>query len=386
MANQRKSYRNVLATAAGAAVVASAMAPGAVAADEHTAASQFPDVAEGMTHYDAINELYQQEIIMGYEDGSYHPYASLTRIQAALMLERAKGLESDGDIDYDYEDVPGGYEDTVDAVTDAGYFEGSVDGDFDPYEELTREQMAKVLVEAYDLPMDVEESDFSDRGETALLQDYIDAVAAADVASGFPDGSFGVGEEIKRLDFAAMLWAAMNYEESDDGVVVSDVGNVEEIIPGANAVELDLSDYEVATDANVQIKVGDEMIDLPYDEERGTFVELQVTGYDVADLEDAVVYVDGEPLGGDTGGGEPIELGTVADLDGSVETIIPGATAVELDLLANENVDEDSQVSLQIDGETVADLPYDADRGTFVELQVTGYDAAELEAATVVVQ
>ncbi|SDJ27664.1 S-layer homology domain-containing protein [Salimicrobium halophilum] len=384
MANQRKSYRNVLATAAGAAVVASAMAPGAVAADDHTAADSFPDVAEDMTHYEAINALYQDEIIMGFEDGSYHPYESLTRIQAALMLERAKGLESDGEISYDFEDVPGGYESTVDAVYDAEYFQGSVDGDFDPYEELTREQMAVVLTKAYDLPVgeDVPESDFTDRGESALTQDYIDAVANAGVASGFPDGSFGVGEEIKRMDFAAMLYAAMNYD-MDTEVTVADAGTVKDVLGVSWVVDIPLSNLDGATaDSMVTLEVDGETIELMYDAEEDSFRNGEVEkSFDKQDLLDAVVMVETE----DDDSDEPMDLGAVSDIEGSTTADLLGINKlVDLPLDSLDGATAESDVSIELEDGTTYDIEFDAENDSFRNAEIPSSVTVEaLEAATV---
>ncbi|SDJ25107.1 endo-1,4-beta-xylanase [Salimicrobium halophilum] len=181
----------------------------AIMDDNEGAAAMFSDVTEDMTHYEAIDALYREGVINGFTDELFGPGESLTRIQAALMLERIMGLSFDGEVNHGMADVAPSYEETVDNVTEAGIFAGDEEGNFNPYENMTREQMAKVLTEAFDLAEgeEVPEAEVTDRNGTSLAP-YIDKVIHAGVASGYEDGSFGVGDDIKRMDFAAMLYNA----------------------------------------------------------------------------------------------------------------------------------------------------------------------------------
>ncbi|SIS41364.1 S-layer homology domain-containing protein [Salimicrobium flavidum] len=186
-----------------------------VQADDHNASEAFPDISENMGHYQAINVLYQQGVVNGFDDGTFRPDASLTRIEAALMLERALNLEFDGEVSHDFDDVPEAYNEVVDMVYEEGIFEGYSSDEFGTRDELTREQMAKVLVEAYGLQVDgVPTVHFDDRSETSL-KEYLDAVYHFGVAEGYPNHNFGIGDEIKRQDFSAMLYNAMNVEDTD---------------------------------------------------------------------------------------------------------------------------------------------------------------------------
>ncbi|SDJ27849.1 S-layer homology domain-containing protein [Salimicrobium halophilum] len=186
-----------------------------VQADDHTAADSFSDISENMTHYEAINQLYQKGVVSGFNDGTFRPNESLTRIEAALMLESALNLDFDGEVSHSFEDVPDKYNEVVDMLYEEGIFQGQSSDEFGTYDELTREQMAKVLVEAFDLQLqDVPTVHFDDRGWTSL-GDYLDSVYHFGVASGYPNHEFGVGDPIKRQDFSAMLFNAMNVEDKD---------------------------------------------------------------------------------------------------------------------------------------------------------------------------
>lgn len=111
-------------------------------------------------HYDAIMSLAKKGIIKGREDGKFHPWDNISRGQIANMLVKAQDLETPGDIEkalsgYDDVGASSDYADSIAATTEAGIFSG-YDGIFGVYDDLTREQMATVLVRTFDL--DVEDT------------------------------------------------------------------------------------------------------------------------------------------------------------------------------------------------------------------------------------
>ncbi|SIS41375.1 hypothetical protein [Salimicrobium flavidum] len=55
---------------------------------------------------------------------------------------------------------------------------------------------------------------FGDRNETSL-KEYLDTAYHFGVAIGYPNHDFGVGDDIKRQDFAAMLFNAMNLQDTE---------------------------------------------------------------------------------------------------------------------------------------------------------------------------
>ncbi|MCA0970982.1 S-layer homology domain-containing protein [Halobacillus litoralis] len=385
MAKQPKSLNKILATSAGAAVVAGALAPAAVSA---AAADDFTDVSEDTRHYEAINALYDMGVIGGFPDDTFRPGDSLKRVDAAKMIYGAAEFSFDGDVDFDFTDVPARAEQFVDALVEEGVISGYSETQFGPNLNLTREQMAKIIVEAFDFETEgVEESDFTDRSETSLYP-YIDVVADLGIASGYEDGSFGVGDEIKRGDFSKMLYEAwMIWQDGQEGETFESLGGVaQEILPGINAVEISPEAIGADADSEVQLSVGEDTIDLEYDEEREAFVNLQVSGYTLEELNNAGVWVDGDQVGGTV---EPpadtMELGTLSDFDEyQVQTIVPGVFAVEVDL-SGEDLDSDASVMLDVQGE-MFELTDEEGEGSYRNLQVSGYDQSELEAATVVVQ
>ncbi|QTD42585.1 S-layer homology domain-containing protein [Sporosarcina sp. Te-1] len=152
MNNQPKKYRNFITGAASAALIASAVAPVVASA------ADFSDV-KGNTHEDAITALAAKGIIGGYPDGSFKPNKTLTRSDVVKMM--GKWLVTMGyEIPTDYKTNPR-FKDLTSKtnddllkyaaiVKDNGVFNGYEDGTLGAANNITRENMAIVLVRAFD--------------------------------------------------------------------------------------------------------------------------------------------------------------------------------------------------------------------------------------------
>ena len=91
----------------GLAVLAGMLCVGFSGSSAHAA---FVDIA-GNTHETDIRQLYEQDIIGGYSDGTYKPDANITRSQVVCLLGRLivrQGYEvpEDALTDDRFEDVP----------------------------------------------------------------------------------------------------------------------------------------------------------------------------------------------------------------------------------------------------------------------------------------
>ncbi|MCL9970462.1 S-layer homology domain-containing protein [Anoxybacillus kestanbolensis] len=204
MAYQPKSYRKFLAGTVSAAVVASAIAPVASAAS-------FTDVA-GSVHADDIATLVAKGYIKGYGDGTFKPNQSLTRGEAAIIFSRIlkdMGVTEKG---AGFPDVPAEKAELAEAVAivqAAGIMTGDEKGNFNPNANITREQMAKVLVEAFDLmkPADFV-SNVTDLDKAASwAREYIQVLDATDVTL---NTEFMPKQNVTRGQFASFVVRAMN--------------------------------------------------------------------------------------------------------------------------------------------------------------------------------
>ncbi|WP_243357362.1 S-layer homology domain-containing protein [Bacillus litorisediminis] len=218
MAYQSKSYKKFVAGTVTAAVVASAVAP-AAAADK-----TFPD-AENLPKEtkDAIYALVGTGVINGAPDGNFHPYDSITRGQTAEMLVKylddVDPVQNGGNV---FADLSANHYHTpyAEALANAGILGGVPQPDgtvkFNAGGALTREQMAKILVNALGLEDTGEEVVIKDLDEAAADQrPYIKILAQYDLTM-LPNGEFNPKEAVKRSQFALFLYRASQLDVAEE--------------------------------------------------------------------------------------------------------------------------------------------------------------------------
>jgi len=154
--NQSAMYKKFIVGAASAALVASAVAPIANAKD-------FKDT-KGNTHETAIDALSDAGVITGYPDGSFLPNKTLTRSDVVKLM--GKWLVSEGyKVPTDYKTnmrfkdlTPKSNDELLQyaaVVKENGVFNGS-NGNLLAGDNITRENMAVVIVRAFDQVNDID--------------------------------------------------------------------------------------------------------------------------------------------------------------------------------------------------------------------------------------
>jgi trimeric autotransporter adhesin len=218
MAYQPKSYRKFLAGSVSAALVASAIGP--VAAN----AAGFSDVSEDNVHYEGIMALTEKGLLKGYEDGTFKPAQKITRGQVAKIMARL--IEGEGELEQVFDDVPvTADEELVRAaheVFNAGVFTGN-NGNLKPADNITRQQMAKVLVEAFDLEhSDKYENNLTDL-DTAYeeYREYIQILVENGITQ-VADGKFRPLEHVSRAQFATFVYRILN-ATAEEEVTAADI-------------------------------------------------------------------------------------------------------------------------------------------------------------------
>ncbi|MGE7544180.1 S-layer homology domain-containing protein [Sporosarcina newyorkensis] len=249
MANQPTKYRKFVVGAASAALVASAVAPVAFAAD-------FSDT-KGNTHEEAINALSEAGVIKGYEDGTFKPNKTLTRSDVVKLM--GKWLVSEGyKVPTDAQSKPRFADlkstsnkellEMAAVVYDNGVFVGTPDGKLDPTGDITRENMAIVIVRAFDRVHDIDlasyvadqdfKKDVTDLGKAkAEARPAIDVLDFFDITNpAAPE--FNPKATTTRGHFATFLHKTINADFSDveGGVVAPGVASVKAV--NATTVEV----------------------------------------------------------------------------------------------------------------------------------------------------
>ncbi|OXT14904.1 hypothetical protein B9K06_23735 [Bacillus sp. OG2] len=250
MAYQPKSYRKFLAGSVSAAVVASALAAPAGAA---AASASFPDVPTGHWAYNEITALADKGIINGYSDGSFKPSQLLNRGQAAVLFTNALGLEVPENLNV-FKDLKATsyFAQYAAAVEANGVFGGYANGNFGAGDNLTREQMASVLVRAFDLKDNGEAVNVADLSKAHASHQANVKILVQNGVSVVSDNNFRPKETVSRAQFATFLYRAMvltgKINENADVVSVKAIN--------ATTVEVKMAD-EVSAD----VKAADFTID-----------------------------------------------------------------------------------------------------------------------------
>lgn len=171
----------------------------------------YSDVTLGSSHYAGIQWLTDYGI-KGYEDGAFGVDKALTRPHAAIMFTQALGLDlpSADEVGNYFEDVDGHlYAEYIAAVGQADVFKGS-NGNFLPNRELTREQMASTLVNAFDLESTGEDVDINLANVSDTHKASVQTLANLEITNQFDD--FRPKEAVTRGQFAT--FAKLAYEAS----------------------------------------------------------------------------------------------------------------------------------------------------------------------------
>ncbi|MEC0245547.1 family 10 glycosylhydrolase [Paenibacillus chitinolyticus] len=110
----------------------------------------FQDVNAGHWAYPAISELSRKLIVTGVTEDHFSPQRQVTRAEFAALLVRALGLPQKSVTPFS--DVKAGdwFAEEVAAAFDAGIVTGMTDTLFEPGGAVTREQMAAMLIRAYE--------------------------------------------------------------------------------------------------------------------------------------------------------------------------------------------------------------------------------------------
>ncbi|WP_252501983.1 S-layer homology domain-containing protein [Sporosarcina sp. Marseille-Q4943] len=255
MANQPTKYRKFVVGAASAALVASAVAPVASAAT-------FSDVSDTNSHKASIDALVAKGVITGYPDGTFKPTQTLKRSDVVKMMGKwlvnTQGYKVPGDYKTNprFTDLTSASNDELlqyaAVVKDNGVFVGTPDGKLDPNGNITRENMAIVLVRAFDRVHDIDlatyvagqdfKKDVNDRSSAkAEARPAIDVLDYFDITNPAAP-AFNPKGTTNRAQFASFLNKAIetDYSEVATGVVAPGVAAVKAV--NATTVEVTFKD------------------------------------------------------------------------------------------------------------------------------------------------
>jgi hypothetical protein len=174
----------------------------------------FTDVTDHWAKAD-IELMASRHIANGMTDDTFVPEGNITRAEFATMLVRALGLElTDGNTNYVDIDSNSWYGAYVKAANQAGLVNGMSDNTFDPNAYITREQMATMIMRAYNTLADTDYTQmetttnirFTDEG-TVSTWAHNAVIIANDLSiiNGMGDGRFAPVENATRAQAIVMI-------------------------------------------------------------------------------------------------------------------------------------------------------------------------------------
>ena len=197
------------------------------------------DVNGKTDHKEDIDWLVEKGITKGFPDGTYRPYSEITRCDMAAFLRRFAAASGKTDAatwtpseeDWNrFSDVSKETDHAEDilwlAHTKITF--GFKDGSFKPYANITRCDMAAFLNRIYNkiqYDADIQENinnvlvnpasdmpitNFTDVDPTTDHYFDIQCIAAMNITTGYPDGSFRPYDSVVRCDMAAFLHRTFN--------------------------------------------------------------------------------------------------------------------------------------------------------------------------------
>ncbi len=173
------------------------------------ATEKFSDVDYTKEYGVAVKDLAGRGIIKGYADGTFKPFANVTRGQASKILAGLLGLDTKNVQDPKFTDVKPSdeYYGAIAALANQGIISGFADGRFGVNQAITREQLARMLTSAYQLEM-------AEADQTLPFTDivkYSDAYYAVaplfenHITKGITPTTFGVQETVNRSQLALFI-------------------------------------------------------------------------------------------------------------------------------------------------------------------------------------
>ena len=171
-------------------------------------AQTFKDVDPSKEYYEAVENLVQLGSISKAE--KYNPSKEVTRGQMAKIMAITLGLDTKNVKNPKFKDVPTKHEfyPYVAALVEAGIVNGYKDNTFGVNNKMTRGQMAKILVNGFELPETTTyDSYFNDEVKGSEVFNYAYTLQYYEVAT---SASFKPNDKVKRSQMALFINRAID--------------------------------------------------------------------------------------------------------------------------------------------------------------------------------
>ena len=169
----------------------------------------------------AITYVKNNGLMKGRTETDFYPKSNLTRAEFATILVRALTLNSSNlNSNSTYLDINGHWaESNILQVTDSGYMQGYPGGDFKPEKNITREEVATVLLKMKENGIIAKGKMDNNGSEGPIFNDIksedwsfkaIMEMAQIGIIKGYENGNFEPKKAIKREEMAVILERVFN--------------------------------------------------------------------------------------------------------------------------------------------------------------------------------
>lgn len=173
----------------------------------------FSDVPVTHSNYADIMYLLEKNVIE--ESSKYGVTDIVTREEVAVMVAKAVGLDGATPTDTKFSDVTksnknSGY---IQAAVNVGIVNGYSDNTFKPNQKVTRGHMAAFIARAFELPNG--NKTFKDVPTNHTAYEAVKKLAAANITTGYNDGTFKPENSLTRAHISAFLARAMKFANGE---------------------------------------------------------------------------------------------------------------------------------------------------------------------------
>lgn len=180
-------------------------------APETNCTLSFSDVQPTDYFYEAVRSLFCMGAIGGYPDGTFRPNAVSTRGQLSKIIVISKGWSLISPSAPSFPDVQrdNSFYTYVETARAHNIIAGYSDGTFRPNANVTRGQLAKVVVLTEGWPLsNPGQATFNDVATNSPFFAYVETAVARGVISGYNDGSFRPSSTATRGQISKMIYLA----------------------------------------------------------------------------------------------------------------------------------------------------------------------------------
>lgn len=184
--------------------------------DTSVSASVFTDMG-GHWAQNYVEALYKRGIMKGYEDSSFRANNSITRAELAKTIVEAFEISANTDISFKDIDLGSWYSAYVASAAAAGIVNGFEDGTFGPDMAITRQDAALMIYRALSkkVTLSVGYTFFTDDRDISLYASgAIRTLGDLGIVSGNENKQFKPNNPITRAEIATLICRALDYIES----------------------------------------------------------------------------------------------------------------------------------------------------------------------------